>query len=78
MSMATFEDKSPLSAWERGRGEGPMLVTQPPLIDVRGLTKRYGRRVTAVDHVDLVAYPGEVLGNISASTRAAFSGSVPA
>ena len=67
MSMATFEDKSPLSAWERGRGEGPMLVTQPPLIDVRGLTKRYGRRVTAVDHVDLVAYPGEVLGIVGES-----------
>lgn len=45
----------------------PQLVTTPPLLEVRGLVKRYGKNVTAVDGVDVVAYPGEVLGIVGES-----------
>ncbi len=38
-----------------------------PLLEVRGLSKRYGSRVVAVDDVDVVAYPGEVLGIVGES-----------
>ena len=39
----------------------------PPLLEVRGLSKRYGSRVVAVDDVDVVAYHGEVLGIVGES-----------
>ena len=45
----------------------PQLVTTPPLLEVRGLVKRYGKAVTAVDGVDVLAYPGEVLGIVGES-----------
>lgn len=45
----------------------PVLVQDKPLLQVRGLVKRYGSRVTAVDHVDLEAYAGEVLGIVGES-----------
>ena len=45
----------------------PQLVTDAPLLKVTGLTKTYDGRVTAVDSVDLVAYPGEVLGIVGES-----------
>jgi len=43
------------------------LVTTPPLLEVRGLVKRYGKTVVAVDGVDVLAYPGEVLGIVGES-----------
>ena len=45
----------------------PQLVTTPPLLEVHGLVKRYGKAVTAVDGVDVLAYPGEVLGIVGES-----------
>jgi putative phosphonate transport system ATP-binding protein len=45
----------------------PILVRPQPLVRVNGLTKRYGRNVIAVNNVDLVAYPGEVLGVVGES-----------
>ncbi len=45
----------------------PQLSTTAPLLEVRGLVKRYGQRVLAVDGVDLVAYPGEVMGIVGES-----------
>ena len=45
----------------------PQLVTTPPLLEVRGLVKRYGKTVVAVDGVDVLAYPGEVLGIVGES-----------
>lgn len=45
----------------------PVLVTQAPLLQARGLVKRYGVKVIAVDHVDVEAYPGEVLGIVGES-----------
>lgn len=46
--------------------EAPRLVPRSPLLQVRGLVKRYGL-VQAVDNVDLEAYPGEVLGIVGES-----------
>jgi putative phosphonate transport system ATP-binding protein len=43
------------------------LVTQKPLVQVRGLVKRYSGRVTAVDRVDIEVYAGEVLGIVGES-----------
>lgn len=44
----------------------PKINQQSPLVVAKGLTKRYGR-ITAVDQVDLEAYPGEVLGIVGES-----------
>jgi putative phosphonate transport system ATP-binding protein len=44
----------------------PQLVTEAPLLEARGLVKRYGR-VVAVDGVDVTVYPGEVLGIVGES-----------
>jgi len=33
-----------------------------PLVETRGLTKRYGQRITAVDNLDLAVWRGEVYG----------------
>ncbi|GAB4518207.1 MAG: ATP-binding cassette domain-containing protein [Anaerolineae bacterium] len=44
----------------------PRLNQTAPLIEARGLSKRYGR-IQAVDNVDIVAYPGEVLGIVGES-----------
>ena len=46
--------------------DAPRLVAQPPLVEVRGLIKRYGR-IRAVEQVDLDVYPGEVLGIVGES-----------
>ncbi|MCL6509970.1 MAG: ATP-binding cassette domain-containing protein [Anaerolineae bacterium] len=45
----------------------PVIVTSPPLLQVRGLVKRYGGHVVAVDRVDIEAYAGEVLGIVGES-----------
>lgn len=47
--------------------DDPVLVTQKPLVQVRGLVKRYSGRVTAVDRVDIEVYAGEVLGIVGES-----------
>lgn len=44
----------------------PQIVTEAPLLEARGLSKRYGD-VVAVDGVDIVAWPGEVLGIVGES-----------
>ncbi len=44
----------------------PQIVKNKPLVEVKGLSKRYGR-IQAVDNVDVVAYPGEVLGIVGES-----------
>jgi putative phosphonate transport system ATP-binding protein len=44
-----------------------VLTRQSPLLRARGLTKRYGPRVVAVDDVALDLYPGEVLGIVGES-----------
>jgi ABC-type multidrug transport system ATPase subunit len=38
------------------------MVTDALAIEVRGLVKRFGRRVTAVDGLDLAVRPGEIYG----------------
>jgi putative phosphonate transport system ATP-binding protein len=45
----------------------PVLDAVRPLVRVRGLVKRYGSRVTAVDGVDVTVYPNEVLGIVGES-----------
>jgi putative phosphonate transport system ATP-binding protein len=60
--MATFAVDESLS-----HRNPPALITKPPLLQVRGLVKHYSNRVTAVDSVDLDAYPGEVLGIVGES-----------
>lgn len=52
---------------EPPRLHAPCLAARPPLVRARGLTKHYGQRVIAVDHVDVEAYPGEVLGIVGES-----------
>jgi ABC-type multidrug transport system ATPase subunit len=37
-------------------------VDDMPLVETRGLTKRYGQRITAVDNLDLAVWRGEVYG----------------
>lgn len=44
----------------------PIFVTTPPVLQVRGVHKRYGR-VTAVADVDVTVYPGEILGIVGES-----------
>jgi len=63
--MATFvEPPIPLKEEQRS---APILVTAQPVLQVRGLVKRYGPKIVAVDHVDIEAYPGEVLGIVGES-----------
>ncbi|MEM9955077.1 MAG: ATP-binding cassette domain-containing protein [Chloroflexota bacterium] len=49
-----------------GHLASPRIITHKPLVEAHGLTKRYGR-ITAVDEVNLMAYPGEVLGIVGES-----------
>jgi putative phosphonate transport system ATP-binding protein len=56
--MKAFSNAIPLDA--------PVLDTRRPLLHASGLVKRYGH-ITAVDHVDLDVYPGEVLGIVGES-----------
>ena len=44
----------------------PTFVTTPPILQVRGVSRRYGR-ITAVDNVDVTVYPGEILGIVGES-----------
>lgn len=44
----------------------PIIKTEKPILVASGLVKQYGR-ITAVDHVDVVAYHGEVLGIVGES-----------
>ncbi len=44
----------------------PMINLRRPIVEAFGLCKRYGR-IIAVDNVDVVAYPGEVLGIVGES-----------
>jgi len=63
--MATFaEPPIPLKGEQRS---APILVTAQPLLHARGLVKRYGPKIVAVDQVDIEAYPGEVLGIVGES-----------
>lgn len=58
-SMATSAPKRVIAS--------PQIAKDAPLLVARGLVKRYGPRVTAVDGVDVIAYPGEVLGIVGES-----------
>lgn len=44
----------------------PQLLTTPPLLQARGISKTYGR-IRAVNAVDVTVYPGEVLGIVGES-----------
>lgn len=44
----------------------PQINVQRPVVQAYGLSKHYGR-IVAVDNVDVVAYPGEVLGIVGES-----------
>ncbi len=55
------------SAPERAVEVLPKIARAAPLLAAKGLVKRYGARVTAVDGVDVIAYPGEVLGIVGES-----------
>lgn len=44
----------------------PRLMTVPPLLTMRGITRHFGG-VTALDGVDATVYPGEVLGIVGES-----------
>ena len=46
--------------------EPPRISHHPPLVAARGLSKSYGR-IQAVAHVDIEAYPGEILGIVGES-----------
>ena len=48
------------------RLDAPRITTVQPLLVAHGVVKRYGN-VTAVDGVDVTAYPGEVLGIVGES-----------
>ncbi|MBR0800664.1 sugar ABC transporter ATP-binding protein [Bradyrhizobium jicamae] len=47
----------------KGVGMSNESITSAPLLQARGLVKRYGR-VTALDHADFDLYPGEILAVI--------------
>lgn len=44
----------------------PQIMTMPPLLEMRGITHRYGK-VLALDDVSATVYPGEVLGIVGES-----------
>lgn len=44
----------------------PRLVTTPPVLEARGISKSYGR-IVAVNNVDVTVYPGEILGIVGES-----------
>lgn len=44
----------------------PVFVKTPPLLTMTAISKTYGE-VTALDHVDVTAFPGEVLGIVGES-----------
>jgi len=44
----------------------PRINVRRPVVEAYGISKQYGR-ITAVDKVDVVAYPGEVLGIVGES-----------
>lgn len=50
-------------AW---RPEAPRLVNVSPLLEVRGVCKRYGE-IQAVAGLDLCVYPGEIMGIVGES-----------
>src|SRR5687768_10454425 len=45
----------------RHDGRGMSLTSQPPIIDIQGLVKRYGA-FTAVDGINLAVENGEIFG----------------
>jgi putative phosphonate transport system ATP-binding protein len=55
-----------ISSDRRPELEAPRLVAGPPLLQARGLLKRYGN-VAAVSNVDVCVYTGEVLGIVGES-----------
>lgn len=44
----------------------PQINTRRPIVEAYGLSKQYGR-IKAIENVDVVAYPGEVLGIVGES-----------
>lgn len=46
--------------------DAPRIEHAKPLVEAKGLVKRYGS-IRAVDQVDVVAYPGEILGIVGES-----------
>jgi putative phosphonate transport system ATP-binding protein len=50
-----------------GHAHAPALTAFAPVLSLRGLKKRYGPRVVAVDDVSFDLYPGEVLGIVGES-----------
>ena len=46
--------------------DAPIINRVPPLVVARNLTKYYGS-IKAVDGVDVIAYPGEILGIVGES-----------
>jgi putative phosphonate transport system ATP-binding protein len=54
------------SAPSGARAEAPRLLARTPLLEARGLTRRYGA-ISAVVGVDLRIYPGEVIGIVGES-----------
>ncbi len=44
----------------------PRFMLTAPVVQVRGVSKRYGR-IKAVDNVDVTVYPGEILGIVGES-----------
>jgi putative phosphonate transport system ATP-binding protein len=55
------------SILESTRDGAPVIASARPVVRARGLIKRYGPRVTAVDSVDVMVYPNEVLGIVGES-----------
>lgn len=44
----------------------PRFVMEQPVLQARAVSKRYGR-IVAVDNVDVIVYPGEILGIVGES-----------